>query len=75
MLVEVDSGGELLVSLEAEVSHTALSEIPGMATRKKVRLLSINMARARPHCYGSPQAVLRRLKRLLLSLILTICSC
>lgn len=33
-LVEVDGGRELLVSLQAEVAHTTLSEVPGMAKRK-----------------------------------------
>lgn len=33
-LVEVDGGRELLVSLQAEVPHTPLSEVPGVATSR-----------------------------------------
>jgi hypothetical protein len=34
-LVEVDRGRELLVSLQTEVPHTPLTEVPGVATRIK----------------------------------------
>jgi len=37
-LVDVDGGAELLVSLKTEVSHTLLTEVSGMATRKNTRL-------------------------------------
>lgn len=37
-LVEVDGGTELLVSLQTEVAHTSLTEVPGMATRSNTRL-------------------------------------
>jgi len=66
-LVEVHGGAELLVSLQTEVPHSSLTEVPGMATSM---WLAYQMGK-----YQAPPLRERSRGRILRFEVLTICSC